>query len=158
MVNKYGWVDTGSSFLPSEINSAFLYAQLESLDMIQDRRKTIWNQYYRGLKPLADKGLFRMPDMPDYATNNAHMFYILFRNLDERTEFIARMKELGIGAVFHYLSLHRSDYYRATSPIVPDLPNSDMFTDCLVRLPLFYELSDEMVDFIITSICSYFNE
>lgn len=82
MVNKYGWVDTGSSFLPSEVNSAFLYAQLESLETIQSRRKKLWCQYYEGLNELAAKGCFTMPDMPDYATNNAHMFYIVCRNLE----------------------------------------------------------------------------
>ena len=91
MVNKYGWVDTGSSFLPSEINSAFLLAQLEQLEKIQNRRRAIWNMYYVGLKALAAKGCFTMPDMPDYATNNAHMFYLVCRNLDERTKLSSNM-------------------------------------------------------------------
>ena len=144
MVNKYGWVDTGSSFLPSEINSAFLWAQLESLDTIQNRRKDIWKMYYEGLKDLAAKGCFTMPDIPEYATNNGHMFYLVCRNLDERTKLIAYLKEQGVGAVFHYLSLHLSDYYREHHEgDIPSLPNCDRYADCLVRLPMYYELTIE---------------
>lgn len=158
MVNKYGWVDTGSSFLPSEINSAFLYAQLESLDAIQERRKTIWNVYHKGLKDLSDRGCFNMPDIPNYATNNAHMFYLVCRNLDERTKLIAFLKEQGVGAVFHYLSLHLSDYYREHhNGKIPFLPNCDRFADCLVRLPMFFELKDEEADQIIRSVHSFYN-
>ena len=146
MVNKYGWVDTGSSFLPSEINSAFLWAQLESLDNIQEKRKQLWSTYYEGLKPLAEKGYFTMPDIPDYATNNAHMFYLVCRSLEERTKLIAYLKEQGVGAVFHYLSLHLSDYYREHHiGEIPNLPNCDRFADCLVRLPMYYELEVEQV-------------
>ena len=143
MVNKYGWVDTGSSFLPSEINSAFLWAQLESLDTIQARRKEIWNMYYEGLKDLVTKGCFTMPDIPEYATNNGHMFYLVCRSLEERTKLIAYLKEQGVGAVFHYLSLHLSDYYKKHHVgDIPTLPNCDKFADCLVRLPMFFELTD----------------
>ena len=156
MVNKYGWVDTGSSFLPSEINSAFLYAQLESLEEIQTRRKAIWEQYYDGLKDLSEKGFFEMPNMPSYATNNAHMFYLVCRNLEERTRLISYMKENGILAVFHYLSLHLSDYYASVEKAIPNLPNCDRFADCLVRLPMYYELSDEEVKKIISVINDFY--
>lgn len=157
MVNKYGWVDTGSSFLPAEINSAFLLAQLENLEMIQNRRKAIWQQYYDGLKPLADKGCFEMPNMPDYATNNAHMFYLVCRILEERSQLIAYLKEKGAGAVFHYLSLHLSDYYvNHHDGIIPSLPNCDKFADRLVRLPMFFELKNEEVLHIITSIENFY--
>ena len=157
MVNKYGWVDTGSSFLPSEINSAFLWAQLESLDVIQNRRKTIWNSYYKGLKDLAAKGCFTMPNIPEYATNNGHMFYLVCRNLDERTKLIAYLKEQGVGAVFHYLSLHLSDYYRDHHEgEISSLPNCDRFADCLVRLPMYYELTDEEANHVVTSINEFF--
>ena len=152
MVNKYGWVDTGSSFLPSEVNCAFLYAQLESLDNIQDRRKTIWNQYNEGLKDLAEQGLFRLPDIPDSATNNAHMFYLLCCNLEERTQLINYLKEKGALAVFHYLSLHLSEYYKSVADNIPNLPNCDKYANQLVRLPLFYELSDEEVNYIVEQI------
>jgi dTDP-4-amino-4,6-dideoxygalactose transaminase len=159
MVNKYGWVDTGSSFLPSEINSAFLWAQLESLDEIQTRRKAIWKMYYEGLKPLAEKSQFTMPDMPDYATNNAHMFYLVCRNLDERTALISHLKDSGVLAVFHYLSLHLSDYYREHHVgDIPVLPQCDRYADCLVRLPMFYELKDEEVLFVIDNIIEFYNK
>jgi len=156
MVNKYGWVDTGSSFLPSEINSAFLWAQLEDLDKIQNRRKAIWNLYHDGLKDLAAEGFYTMPDIPDYATNNAHMFYLVCRSLDERTQLIAYLKEKGIGAVFHYLSLHLSDYYRSVESNIPTLPNCDKYADRLVRLPMFYELELDKVDMIVEHIKDYF--
>ena len=159
MVNKYGWVDTGSSFLPSEINTAFLYAQLESLENIQNRRKAIWNMYYEGLKDLAAKGCFTMPNVPEYATNNGHMFYLVCRSLEERTKLIAYLKEQGIGAVFHYLSLHLSYYYREHHVgVIPNLPNCDKFADRLVRLPMFFELKDEEVSIIIKNIMSYYNQ
>lgn len=156
MVNKYGWVDTGSSFLPSEINSAFLLAQLEQLDVIQNRRKAIWEMYYEGLKDLATQGLIQLPQIPDYATNNAHMFYFVCRNLDERTRLLAYLKEHGVLAVFHYLSLHLSGYYREHSTTIPELPNCDRFADSLVRLPMFYELKDGDVEFIIRTIFDFF--
>ena len=157
MVNKYGWVDTGSSFLPSEINSAFLWAQLENLDTIQSRRKHIWQCYYDGLKPLADKGCFALPDLPDYATNNGHMFYLVCRSLVERTRLISDLRAHDIYAVFHYLSLHLSDYYRSVETDIPSLPNCYRFADCLLRLPMFYELTDEEIDRVISSIHQFFN-
>lgn len=156
MVNKYGWVDTGSSFLPSEINSAFLWAQLENLEMIQSRRKHIWSMYYDGLKELADKGYVIMPNIPDYATNNGHMFYMVCRSLDERTRLISFLKQNDILAVFHYLSLHKSDYYVNNGGDDVSLPNSDMFTDKLIRLPMYYDMTDEDVAFVINKIKSFF--
>ncbi len=150
-VNKYGWVDTGSSFLPSEVIAAFLWAQLENLDDIQNRRKHLWQLYYDGLQPLADKGIFKLPKMPAYATNNAHMFYLLCNTLDERTKLIAHLKQNGILAVFHYLSLHSSDYY-ASKHDGRELPNCDRFADTLVRLPLFYELNESEVKQITNTI------
>lgn len=155
MVNKYGWVDIGSSFLPAEINSAFLLAQLENLGMIQTRRKEIWKQYYEGLKAMSDKGFFEMPDVPDYATNNAHMFYLVCRNLDERTKLLLYLKENGVVAVFHYLSLHLSDYYANVENDIPLLPNCDKYADRLVRLPMYYELKDEEISLIIKAITHF---
>ena len=156
MVNKYGWVDIGSSFLPAEINSAFLLAQLENLDMIQQRRKDIWQQYYEGLKPLADNGCFEMPDIPHYATNNAHIFYLVCRSLDERTKLITYLKEREICAVFHYLSLHLSEYYASIKSMIPVLPNCDKYADRLVRLPMFYELKDGEVKKVIETINDFY--
>lgn len=156
-VNKYGWVDMGSSFLPAEINAAFLWAQLENLDDIQAKRKQIWEQYFVGLQGLAAKGFVRLPQIPGYATNNAHMFYLVCRNLEERTGLIKYLKEKEIIAPFHYLALHKSEYYLTHFDLRPDLPNCDMYSDCLVRLPMYYELELEQVDEIIKLIIEYYN-
>lgn len=155
-VNKYGWVDMGSSFLPSEINAAFLWAQLENIDDIQKRRCAIWDKYYGCLRWLEEQGCIKLPVIPSYATNNAHMFYIVCRNLEERTEFIHYLKEKGIMAPFHYLSLHKSDYYVNHNENIPELPYCDMYADCLVRLPLFYELTLEQVEYIVDTINNFF--
>ena len=143
-VNKYGWCDTGSSFLPSEIIAAFLWAQLEELDAIQSKRKKLWNQYFELLKPLADKGAFCLPEIPDYATNNAHMFYLVNHSIEERSALIKLLKANDVQAVFHYLSLHSSPYYHERHD-GRELPNCDRFADCLVRLPLFYDLCMDTV-------------
>ena len=155
-VNKYGWVDTGSSFLPSEVIAAFLWAQLENMELIQNRRKAIWNQYNEGLKKLEEKGLVRLPEIPQYATNNAHMFYLVCRTLEERTELIKYLKENGVLSVFHYLSLHLSDYYKNNNTDIPNLPECDHYADCLVRLPMYYELTTNMVNQIIDLLCKFF--
>lgn len=155
-VNKYGWVDTGSSFLPSEMISAFLYAQLENLDDIQRRRREIWERYRAGLADTAARGAFELPDIPAYATNNAHMFYLVCRSLEERTALIAHLKEHGVMAVFHYLSLHKSDYYTEHFADRPELPCCDRFADRLVRLPMFYELTDEEIETVIARIREFY--
>lgn len=155
-VNKYGWVDTGSSFLPSEVIAAFLWAQLENMELIQNRRKAIWNQYNERLKKLEEKGLVRLPEIPQYATNNAHMFYLVCRTLEERTELIKYLKENGVLSVFHYLSLHLSDYYKNNNTDIPNLPECDHYADCLVRLPMYYELTTNMVNQIIDLLCKFF--
>ena len=153
-VDKYSWVDTGSSFLPSEIISAFLWAQIENMRDIQDKRIKIWNRYYDGLSSFEPVSIKKpkLPLVPKYATNNAHMFYLVCDNVDDRTRFIQHLKDKGILSVFHYLSLHKSSYYEKYSTRKSELPNSDMFSDCLVRLPLFYELTDEQVEYIINTI------
>lgn len=154
-VNKYGWCDMGSSFLPSEINAAFLWAQLENLEAIQGRRMALWRRYHDGLAALAREGRFATPDIPDYATCNAHMFYLVCRSLEERTGLIAHLKGHGISAPFHYLALHKSAYYAARHDGRP-LPQCDRYADCLVRLPLFYELTEEQVDGIVNCIKAYY--
>ena len=154
-VNKYGWVDMGSSFLPSEVNAAFLWAQLENIDEIQAKRKTLWETYYQLLKPLAEKGYFSLPDIPEYATNNAHMFYLVLPNLEARTALLKYLKENGVGAVFHYLSLHSSAYYQSRHD-GRVLPQCDRYADCLVRLPLFYDLPLETVEHICELIRTYY--
>lgn len=154
-VNKYGWVDTGSSFLPSEVIAAFLYAQLENLEQIQQRRRKIWERYHEGLHKIAAAGKIGLPVIPDYATNNAHMFYIVCRSLDERTALINHLKEQGIHAVFHYISLHGSDFYAAGNE-VPDLPHADYFTDRLLRLPFFYDLTEAEQMHVIAAVNAFF--
>lgn len=150
-VAKYGWVDIGSSFLPSDIISAYLYAQLENMDAIQARRKEIWQRYNDKLSVvLANTGI-ELPVVADYATNNAHMFYLVCSSLEQRTALIQHLKDNEVHAVFHYLSLHTSEFYQDKYIGYP-LPNSDYFTDTLVRLPLFYELTDEQVDHICMQI------
>lgn len=154
-VNKYGWVDMGSSFLPSEVNAAFLWAQVENIDDIQVKRKALWNTYWERLQPLAEQGRFTLPDIPDYATNNAHMFYLVLPDLEKRTALIKYLKDNGVCAVFHYLSLHSSEYYRSRHD-GRDLPQCDRYADCLVRLPLFYDLSIETVQQICDLISTYY--
>lgn len=143
-VDKYGWVDTGSSFLPSEIVSAFLWAQCESIEDIQRRRLRHWHFYESALGELAAKGAFAMPVLPEWATNNAHMFYLVFPDFERRTRFIARLRDKGIMAVFHYLSLHKSRFYEKRHD-GRMLPNADRYSDCLVRLPMYYDLDVEIV-------------
>lgn len=147
MVNKYGWVDMGSSFLPSEFNAAYLWAQLEQMDDIQNRRKHIWQLYWDGLSGKMDSDV-KLPWVPDYATNNAHMFYLVCPSLDYRTRLIKYLKDHGVTATFHYLPLHTSEYYK-DKYTGPALVNCDRYADCLVRLPLYYELTDEEVATIV---------
>jgi dTDP-4-amino-4,6-dideoxygalactose transaminase len=139
-VNKYGWVDIGSSFLPSEINAAFLWAQLENLEEIQRRRLEIWNEYRYKILDIR----YQFPVIPEYASNNAHMFYLVCSSLEERTEFITKMKKQGVNPVFHYQSLHASEFYKDKHD-GRVLPQADRYTDCLVRLPLFYEVDEKKV-------------
>lgn len=166
-IDKYGWVDMGSSFLPSEVTAAFLWAQLENLDLIQNRRKAIWEDYARlfgnqSLRILGEEYgaiarnvKFKMENELEFNIlnssilhskhmANAHLFYLLFPDLDSRTEYAKNLKEQGVLAVFHYQSLHRSSYAQQHFPdqYLRHLPNSDRYSDCLLRLPLYYELAD----------------
>ena len=148
MVNKYGWCDMGSSFLPSEFNAAYLWAQLEQIDDIQQRRKLLWQTYYNALQPTIDKALFTLPQIPDYATNNAHMFYIVCKSQDVRTRLMGYLKENGVQSTFHYIPLHSSDYAKTHYTDIVELPECDRYGDCLVRLPLYYELTEDEVRYI----------
>lgn len=154
-VDKYRWVDIGSSFLPSEIIAAFLYAQLEHMDEIQSRRKHLWDLYRQGLEGLESKGVLKLPVLPDYATNNGHMFYVVCGNVEERDKLIEHLRERGILAVFHYQSLHKSPFYEGRHD-GRELPNADRYTDCLLRLPLYYELGDADVEMIVDSVLAFF--
>jgi dTDP-4-amino-4,6-dideoxygalactose transaminase len=155
-VDKYSWVDIGSSFLPSDIIAAYLYAQLENLEAIQTKRKEIWQTYYNGLKSLVDKEFIKFPVIPSFASNNAHMFYIICKNEQQRNQLLQHLKMNNIGAVFHYISLHQSSYYLAQNSNKAELPNSDFYTDTLVRLPFYYELDKNELEFVIDKITQFF--
>ncbi|RKR10934.1 dTDP-4-amino-4,6-dideoxygalactose transaminase [Flavobacterium sp. 90] len=150
-IDKYGWVDIGSSFLPSEIIAAFLWAQIEHLDNIQQKRKTIWDKYYKSLSEGENNYDFQLPQIPNYATNNAHMFYLIFKSEEKRIECISRLKSKNIHAVFHYLSLHKSPYYIEKYD-GEDLFWSNYYSDRLLRLPFYYELSTKDIELIISTI------
>ena len=156
-VDKYGWVDIGSSFLPSEIIAAFLFAQLENLEQVQKRRMEIWQAYFSGLQSLEQKGVLQLPKIPEYATNNAHIFYLLCRNLEERSGLIEHLKKKNVLTVFHYLSLHKSPFY-SNKHDGRELINADYYSDVLMRLPFFYELTSENIAFIVNEIKNYFHD
>ncbi|MBL4752368.1 MAG: dTDP-4-amino-4,6-dideoxygalactose transaminase [Flavobacteriales bacterium] len=155
-IDKYEWVDIGSSFLPSEIVAAFLWAQLENLASIQSKRKQIWETYYEGIKELETNNLVDLPLIPDYAVNNAHMFYIVCKDLKQRIQLINCLKQNEIHAVFHYLSLHKSKFYEKQHD-GRTLSNCDKFADRLVRLPFYHELPHNNQLFITDTINSFFN-
>lgn len=156
-VDKYSWVDLGSSFLPSELISAYLYGQLENVETIQTGRVRIWETYYSALQDLAISGMFTLPKIPSYATNNAHVFYIVCRNVEERNELLSHLKDKGIGAVFHYLSLHKSEFFKEKHE-ERELINADRFSDCLVRLPLHLHLTDADVAYIVDCIKDFYTK
>ena len=155
-VNKYGRIDIGSSFLPSEIIAAYLYAQLENIDVIQARRKSIWEVYFKGLETCCNQNNVKLPFVPEYATNNGHMFYLVCPSLQIRTSLIEYLKKNGIYSVFHYLSLHKSPYYQAKHD-GRALINSDRYTDQLIRLPMYYELIIQEVNSIIDTVKTFFS-
>ena len=154
-IDKYGWVDIGSSFLPSEVTAAFLFAQLEHLDLIQDRRKAIWQRYQARLAPLAERGCLRLPFVPGCATVNGHLFALLCRSDAERQALIDCLRGSRIHAVFHYLSLHKSPYF-VSQYVGEALPNADYYSDHLLRLPLYFSLSDEQVDRVCECILGFY--
>ncbi len=154
-VDKYGWMDIGSSFLPSDVIAAFLYAQLEKLEEIQNKRKFIWNKYYQELYELEQLGKIKLPILPDGCTNNAHLFYMIFPNNNLRDNYLSYMREFNINPVFHYLSLHKSMFYQEKHGI-RELTESDKYSETLVRLPLFYSLEEEEIDFIVRKTKDFF--
>lgn len=154
-IDKYSWVDIGSSFLPSEITAAFLWAQIENLDDIQSKRKEIWENY-NNLIQINNLGLkVKTPEIPKYATNNAHMFYCTCHDLDSRNQLLSTLKKKGILSVFHYLSLHRSSFFLAQHDR-RILVNSDRYAETLLRLPFYYELSFDEQEFVINQLTSFF--
>ena len=157
-VDKYGWVDVGSSFLPSDIIAAFLYAQMENLEQIQSKRKNLWSKYDNSFRGVLNKVTnVQLPFVPEYGSNNAHMYYLICSNVDEREELISHLKEDGILAVFHYLSLHKSKFYENKYQ-GKELEVSDYYSDCLVRLPLFYEITEIEQTKVINSVLEFYME
>ena len=153
-MDKYNLLDIGSSFLTSEITAAFLYAQLEELENIQNKRKAIWNQYNDGLVSLKNIGV-RLPSIPKYATNNAHMFYLVCRRQDERRELIDHLKKNNINAVFHYVCLHDSPYYHDKHD-GREMQNAKRYEEYLVRLPLWVNMTEKEVNYIIQKIIVFY--
>lgn len=156
-VDKYGWMDIGSSFLPSDIIAAFLFAQLENLDKIQAKRKVIWNTYYKKLKSLADKGCFQLVELTKDQTNNGHLFALLMNSGKERSKLIEYMRKEAIMPVFHYLSLHESPFY-AEKHDGRLLENSKMFSATLLRMPFYYELTESDIELVCSAISQFFDE
>ena len=157
-IDKYTWVNFGSSYLPSELNAAYLWAQLEIADKITDARMARWNQYNTLLQPLADKGLIELPYIPEHCTHNAHMFYIKTKDIDERGKLISYLKENDILAVFHYIPLH-------TAPAglkYGRFHGKDNYTtkesERLLRLPMFYTLKEEEVDYICEKVKAFYTK
>jgi dTDP-4-amino-4,6-dideoxygalactose transaminase len=155
-VDKYGWVDVGSSFLPSDIIAAFLWAQIEHIADIQQRRKAIWQRYCEAFSYLSALGV-GLPVIPTYATNNGHMFYLVCRSLAERSALISYLQARDIMLVFHYLSLHKSPFYQAKHD-GRVLPWADHYTDCLVRLPLYYELHPALQQRVIEAVQEFYQK
>ncbi|MDD2229242.1 MAG: dTDP-4-amino-4,6-dideoxygalactose transaminase [Candidatus Cloacimonetes bacterium] len=147
-IDKYGWVDIGSSFLPSDMIAAYLWAQLQALDEIQTKRKSIWNGYQELLEPIADIAGIRLPIIPDYATNNAHMYYMLAQDGAHRDRLISSLKDDGIHAVFHYQSLHKSEYISSETKTC-DCLRADQYTERLLRLPLYVSLSPDIPPIVV---------
>ena len=153
-VDKYNWVDIGSSFLPSELNTSFLFAQLEKIKEIQDKRKNIWKKYFNGLKKLQNFNVI-LPKIPSYATNNAHLFYLICNSSEERTRLISFLKTQDIMAVFHYICLHDSPYYKNKHD-GRKMPNAKNYEVCLVRLPLWVDISEKEVNFVIQKVLEFY--
>lgn len=156
-VNKYEWVGLGSSFLPSEFTASILYAQLQIKDKIKIKRVELWNRYHNSLNELQnDKDLMDV-NYPLYSCNNAHMYFIVTKNSNERKNLMEYLKINGVSSVSHYLSLNKSPYYLKNNPLT-DLMNSDKFSNCLLRLPMYYDLRPEQVDEICLLIHKFFSK
>lgn len=155
-IDKYTWVNYGSSYLPSDMNAAYLYAQLEMAEEINDARSKIWNTYYAGLKELEEQGKITLPVVPEGCIHNAHMFYIKTKDLAERTAFISFMKEKGILTVFHYVPLHTAKAGRKFGRFHGEDVYTTKESERLVRLPLYYGLTEEQNLYIIEQIKAFY--
>ena len=147
-VDKYTWVDIGSSYLPSDIIAAFLYAQLSKAEVITQKRLRIWEKYNNFFKTYEKKGLIRCPIIPSECEHNAHMFYILFNDLETRTQYINALKAHGVTSVFHYIPLHSAPMGEKYCRTATSMENTNRVSDTLLRLPMYYELEDEDLNYI----------
>jgi dTDP-4-amino-4,6-dideoxygalactose transaminase len=154
-VNKYEWTDLGFSSVPTSLTAAFLLPQLQNIDRVQKRRKMLWEKYEEALRPLAKKNIL-LPVIPSYASNNAHMFYLVCRTADERAALIKRLKEKGIQAVFHYQALHQSPYFKEKYK-GGILENAGRFSGCLLRLPLFYDLTNKELEQVCRQVLEFYS-
>ena len=155
-VDKYTWVDIGSSFLPSDILAAFLFAQLENMDLITNKRRQIYQQYEAQLRPLADRGLIALPTVPPECESNYHMFYILLNSMDERTALIEHLKAQSILAVFHYVPLHTSPMGLSMGYRRGMLPVTESVSERLLRLPMYYEMQEQEIDSVVSELFKFF--
>ena len=155
-IDKYTWVNYGSSYLPSELNAAYLWAELEMADEINEDRLQSWNHYYNGLQDLAEKGNIELPVIPEGCVHNAHMFYIKAKDLEERTRLIAYMKENGIGCVFHYIPLHSAPAGRKFGRFHGEDQYTTNESERLMRLPMYYGLKPEDVEKVIETIKNFY--
>lgn len=155
-IDKYTWVNYGSSYLPSDMNAAYLYAQLEIADEINEARLACWNRYYEQLLPLKKAGKIDLPTVPEGCVHNAHMFYIKARDLEQRTRFISYMKENGVLTVFHYIPLHTSPAGQKFGRFHGEDRYTTRESERLVRLPMYYGLTLDQVDFICGLVKNFF--
>ncbi len=157
-IDKYTWVDFGSSYLPSDMNAAYLWAQFESIDKIFSSRMDTWNAYYDALKPLADEGLIELPFVPSYCEHNAHMFYIKAKDLEERTELISFLKERGIQSVFHYIPLHSAPAGIKYGRFSGEDKYTTKESERLLRLPLYYGLTEDDRNKVIEGVKEFYKK
>jgi len=155
-VDKYTWVDLGSSYLPSELNAAYLYAQLENADKINNHRLELWNLYNQLLQPLKDEGKIELSTIPKECKHNAHMFYIKAKDIQERTELITFLKENGIGAVFHYIPLHTSPAGIRFGRFHGEDAYTTSESERLLRLPMYYSLTKKEVSYVVEKIDEFY--
>ena len=155
-IDKYTWVDAGSSYLPSELNAAYLWAQLEQADMVNDNRLKSWNFYKELLTPIAEKEYITLPYIPEECTHNAHMFYIKTKNLEERSALISYLKENGVLAVFHYIPLHGAPAGQKYGEFIGEDKYTTRESERLVRLPMYYNLSEEDITYVAELISRFY--
>ena len=155
-IDKYTWVNYGSSYLPSELNAAYLWAELEEADKVNENRLASWNHYYEGLSELSEQGKIDLPVVPEGCEHNAHMFYIKAKDLEERTRLISFMKEQGVGCVFHYIPFHSAPAGRKCGRFYGEDVYTTRESERLMRLPMYYGLEAEQIDYVIDKIKEFY--